>query len=94
MRKWIVFFSAIALAVTALWILAAEPDPDWDRTVLPRPPEQFQGVTKRTLEGSKAAFTEPVKAPAGAPNLLLVLGSLRSARRFTPSVISAAWAPG
>ncbi len=73
MRKWIVFFSAIALAVTALWILAAEPDPDWDRTVLPRPPEQFQGVTKRTLEGSKAAFTEPVKAPAGAPNVLLVL---------------------
>ena len=46
---------------------------EWDRTVLPRPPQPFEGVTKRTLEGSVAAFTQPVKAPPNAPNILLVL---------------------
>ena len=73
MRKWIIFFSAIALAVTAQSISVAASDPEWDRTVLPRPPQPFEGVTKRTLEGSVASFTQPVKAPADAPNILLVL---------------------
>ena len=73
MRKWIIFFSAIALAVTAQSISVAASDTEWDRTVLPRPPQPFEGVTKRTLEGSVASFTQPVKAPADAPNILLVL---------------------
>ena len=73
MRKWIIFFSAIALAVTAQSISVAASDTEWDRTVLPRPPQPFEGVTKRTLEGSVASFTQPVKAPPGAPNILLVL---------------------
>src|SRR5438067_2709873 len=73
MRKWIIFFIAIALAVTALSISVAALDTEWDRTVLPRPPQPFEGVTKRTLEGSVASFTQPVKAPSGAPNILLVL---------------------
>ncbi len=46
---------------------------EWDRTLLPRPVEPFQGIEKRTLEGSEAAFTKPVKAPPNAPNILLVL---------------------
>ena len=73
MRKWIIFFIAIALAVTALSISVAALDTEWDRTVLPRPPQPFEGVTKRTLEGSVASFTQSVKAPSGAPNILLVL---------------------
>ena len=73
MRKWIIFFIAIALAVTAQSISVAASDTEWDRTVLPRPPQPFEGVTKRTLEGSVASFTQPVKAPADAPNILLVL---------------------
>ena len=73
MRKWIIFCSAIALAVTARSIAVAASDTEWDRTVLPRPPQPFEGVTKRTLEGSVASFTQPVKAPADAPNILLVL---------------------
>ncbi|MGH7983655.1 MAG: arylsulfatase [Candidatus Udaeobacter sp.] len=48
-------------------------DAEWDRTVLPRPAQPFEGIAKRTLEGSKAAFTRPVKAPPDAPNILLVL---------------------
>src|SRR2546423_15190533 len=73
MRKWIIFFSAIALAVTDQSISAAASDTEWDRTVLPRPPQPFEAVTKRTLEGSVASFTQPVKAPPRAPNILLVL---------------------
>ena len=73
MRKWIIFFSAIALAVTAQSISVAASDTEWDRTVLPRPPQPFEGVTKRTLEGSVASYTQPVKAPPDAPNILLVL---------------------
>src|SRR5205823_14791019 len=73
MRKWIIFFIAIALAVTARSISVAALDTEWDRTVLPRPPQPFEGVTKRTLEGSVASFTKPVKAPSGTPNILLVL---------------------
>ncbi|PYL50524.1 MAG: arylsulfatase, partial [Verrucomicrobia bacterium] len=73
MRKWIIFFIAIALAVTARPISVAALDTEWDRTVLPRPPQPFEGVTKRTLEGSVASFTQAVKAPSGAPNILLVL---------------------
>src|SRR6267142_1259926 len=73
MRKWMIFFSAIALAVTAQSISVAASDTEWDRTVLPRPPQPFEGVTKRTLEGSVASYTQPVKAPRDAPNILLVL---------------------
>ena len=73
MRKWIIFFSAMALAVTAQSISVAASDTEWDRTVLPRPPQPFEGVTKRTLEGSVASYTQPVKAPPDAPNILLVL---------------------
>ena len=73
MQKWIICFSAIALTVTAQSISVAASDAGWDRTVLPRPPQPFEGVAKRTLEGSVASFTQPVKAPEGAPNILLVL---------------------
>ena len=73
MRKRIIFFNAIALALTTQSIAVAASDTEWDRTVLPRPPQPFEGVAKRTLEGSVPSFTQPVKAPPGAPNILLVL---------------------
>src|SRR5690348_1329697 len=67
------FTTMIVLAVVSPVVSAFAADTEWDRTVLPRPPEQFTGVTKRTLEGSKPAYTDPVKAPPDAPNILLVL---------------------
>src|SRR5947209_11314122 len=73
MRKQITCFSAIAFVITAQLVSSAGSDTDWDRTVLPRPAQPFQGVAKRTLEGSVASFTKPLKPPAGAPNILLVL---------------------
>src|SRR3954471_755411 len=72
MRKWIIF-SSIAVAITTQSLSIAASDTEWDRTVLPRPPQPFEGVTKRTLEGSVASFTQSVKAPADAPNILFVL---------------------
>jgi hypothetical protein len=44
MRKWIIFFSAIAVAITAQSISVRASDTEWDRTVLPRPPQPFEGV--------------------------------------------------
>src|SRR4029453_15553347 len=73
MQKWIIVFWAIMFVVTDQSISAAASDTEWDRTVLPRPPKPFEGVAKRTLEGSVASFIQPVKAPANAPNILLVL---------------------
>ena len=42
-----------------------------DRTVLPIPDPPFTGVVERTLGGSKPDYPTPVKAPAGAPNVVL-----------------------
>src|SRR6266704_2007700 len=70
--------SKVCLIVTVFALTAQIPESvaanaEWDRTVLPRPAQLFRGVAKRTLEGSQAAFPQPVKAPPDAPNILLVL---------------------
>jgi arylsulfatase len=48
---------------------------DIDRTALPIRRQPFQGVVNRTLDGSQPDwdFVAPIAAPAGAPNVLLVL---------------------
>jgi arylsulfatase A-like enzyme len=40
---------------------------------LPKADPPFQGTADRTLTGSKPDYPQPVKAPAGAPNVLLIL---------------------
>src|SRR6059058_3562037 len=67
------FPTTIALAVASQIAPTFAANAEWDRSVLPRPAQPFQGVANRTLEGSAAAFTDPVKAPPDAPNILLVL---------------------
>ncbi|HXB92977.1 MAG TPA: sulfatase-like hydrolase/transferase, partial [Puia sp.] len=43
-------------------------------TVLPRPDFRFPGEVGRTyLESSPAQFPQPIKAPKGAPNIVLIL---------------------
>ncbi|MFO0952703.1 MAG: arylsulfatase [Isosphaeraceae bacterium] len=44
-----------------------------DRSAVPRPDLPFQGTEERTLAGSKPDYPRPPKAPAGAPNVLLIL---------------------
>jgi len=73
MLKSIRCFITIAFAVASQTTGSGATEAPWDRTVLPRPPQPFQGVTKRSLEGSVASFTQPVRAPANAPNIVLVL---------------------
>lgn len=66
-------FIVVAVVLASQITGSGAADAEWDRIVLPRPPQPFRGVAKRTLEGSVAAFTQPVKAPPNAPNILLVL---------------------
>jgi arylsulfatase len=40
---------------------------------IPEPDPAFRGTAERTLAGSEPSFPEPVAAPKGAPNILLVL---------------------
>ncbi len=42
-------------------------------TVLPVPPAPFRGTIEMRAKDSKSDFPQPVKAPVGAPNILLVL---------------------
>jgi arylsulfatase A-like enzyme len=41
--------------------------------VLPRPPQPFKGTVNLRAKESQPDFPQPLKAPAGAPNVLLVL---------------------
>jgi arylsulfatase A-like enzyme len=41
--------------------------------VLPKPPQPFRGTINLRAKDSKSDFPQPVQAPAGAPNVLLVL---------------------
>jgi len=43
------------------------------QAILPRPDHAFNGIANRTLQGSKPDYAPPLRAPAGAPNILLVL---------------------
>ncbi len=45
-----------------------------DRTVLPPPPPKFQGKIEVALKDSTAEWPEMMKAPKGAPNVLLIMG--------------------
>ncbi|PYJ53042.1 MAG: arylsulfatase, partial [Verrucomicrobia bacterium] len=73
MPKPITYFILAVFPIATQISGAVAADTEWDRSVLPRPAQPFEGVAKRTLEGSRAAFTQPVKAPPDAPNILLVL---------------------
>ncbi len=80
--KVISFRSCILILVTALFVAIGDIPNTWaqvapgaaaTRSQLPIPDAPFKGVADRTLAGSKPDFPQPVAAPAGAPNVLLVL---------------------
>ena len=48
--------------------------PSAAQNILPRPAEPFTGKIGTTYADSTPAFPKPVEAPAGAPNVLLILG--------------------
>jgi hypothetical protein len=55
--------------------VAGNPRPEAKGTplVLPPPDAQFQGKIGRTTADSRSSFPMPVAAPAGAPNVLLIM---------------------
>jgi hypothetical protein len=65
----IFLIAAFAVASTALPRTAAAET----SIVLPTPEPPFKGKIERTLKGSVPDFPKGVEAPAGAPNILLIL---------------------
>jgi arylsulfatase A-like enzyme len=85
MKGWrLTGFIAVALGVllgyesatgtlTSLGRTGLAPKPVATAGDLPYADPPFQGVARRTLEGSKPDFPKPVAAPKDAPNVLLIL---------------------
>jgi arylsulfatase len=69
-------FLIIALALSALPLSgqAQQTATIIDRTVLPVPPPKFGGKIGVSLKDSHAEWPAPMKAPKGAPNVLLIMG--------------------
>lgn len=61
---------AASTAVPAVTVAQSAPS---SAVVLPAPEPPFAGKIGRTVDQSKAVFPSEVRAPAGAPNMLLVL---------------------
>jgi arylsulfatase A-like enzyme len=57
---------ALILAINISSLVSAQ-------DVLPRPPQSFKGTVNLRAKESQPDFPQPLKAPAGAPNVLLVL---------------------
>lgn len=66
---------ALVLASAAICgsATAQQANPPLDGTVLPIPRAPFEGKIERTFEGSEQAYPEPIAAPEGAPNVVLIL---------------------
>ena len=55
------------------WLALAIPTAALAQTILPPAPPPFAGKIGQTYADSTPAFPKPVTAPAGAPNILLIL---------------------
>src|ERR1700687_4475880 len=60
--------AAVTISITAAFALPARA-----QDVLPRPDQPFKGHIGRTVDESTKDFPQEVKAPKGAPNILLIL---------------------
>jgi len=66
--------TVIALSALTVGVQAQQEASPIDRTVLPSPPPKFAGKINEALKDSKAEWPELMKAPKGAPNVLLIMG--------------------
>src|SRR5690349_3582482 len=69
--KRLALLTAFLLGTTAA--LAQTPEGADARRVLPIPDPQFTGQIGKTPDDSVAAWPPQVEAPAGAPNILLIM---------------------
>jgi arylsulfatase len=68
-------FGALLIASAAITPARAD-KPDTapsDAAVLPRPPKGFKGKLAPTEPASTPSYTSPIRAPQGAPNILLIM---------------------
>jgi arylsulfatase A-like enzyme len=65
--------ASLGVAATVLGTASHAQGAGPDRSVLPLAMPAFSGVANRTLAGSRPAWPAEPRAPAGAPNILLVL---------------------
>ena len=68
MNRRNMLLASVSSAVTSLFAATARA-----QDVLPRPEPPFKGHIGRTVEESTKDFPQEVKAPKGAPNVLLIL---------------------
>jgi arylsulfatase len=61
------------LAAISLALIATLAFPVWAQEVLPKPEQPFKGKIGRTAADSTPDFPQPLGAPKGAPNVLLIL---------------------
>ncbi len=72
MKTRCLLLAACALAVSVL--ISSTRAADWpDRTTLPIPLAPFEGKIVKTYKESQPAWQEPVTAPEGAPNVIVIL---------------------
>jgi arylsulfatase A-like enzyme len=70
------FTKSGAAALCGAMLMSASPfvrAQDVDRTVLPIPPAPFRGQITTSFSTSIAGMSNPLRAPQGAPNVLLIL---------------------
>jgi hypothetical protein len=48
--------------------------PEQDRTILPAPESPFKGKIEIAMKDSTQDWPQPLKAPAGAPNVFMIIG--------------------
>ena len=64
---------ALMIALALLASAGAQADQPVDRTVLPPPDPPFRGKIEVAFKDSTGEFPEPMRAPKGAPNVLLII---------------------
>lgn len=72
MRNIKLFIALLAFAITGLYVQAQQQE-DFDRTKIPIKQKEFKGKTSLRVEDSRLDFPADVKAPQGAPNILLIM---------------------
>ena len=71
MKSLFTMLTVVSIIFTATVLQAAEKGVD--RTTLPVKSPEFKGKISETFENSKQDYPQPVEAPKGAPNVVLVL---------------------
>ena len=66
--------TALAVSTLAVGVQAQQEASRVDRTVLPPPAPPFRGKIEVAYKDSKGEFPQPLRAPNGAPNVLLIMG--------------------